>query len=175
MGIGSFVSLIPMACVTTARCRAGYKATDSWRMAIANDAPAGRIDCLDDCVLTLAVPQPAGGGCVARWCSGDQSFGRRRGPGVSAAIQSEVAVLVARGSNEAKGFAGQRFLAAGGMAVPALNTSQPTFGVLGALQDRYAFTDIIDEAVFVEYRQQWFACLLGRGAGRRYLVSRDER
>ena len=32
--------------------------------------------------------------------------------------------------------------------------------MLGALQDR-AFTDMVDEAVFVEHRQQWFACLLG--------------
>ena len=129
--------------------------------AIANDAPAGRIDCLDDCVLTLAVPQLEGslrGGVLVisrSVADGVLEFQRLSG--------SEVAVLVARGgSNEAKGFAGQRFLAGWGMAVPALSHPVLTFGVLGALQDRYAFTDIIDEAVFVEYQQQWFACLLGR-------------
>ncbi|HPE80407.1 MAG TPA: EAL domain-containing protein [Gammaproteobacteria bacterium] len=129
--------------------------------AIANDAPAGRIDCLEDCVLTLAVPQLEGslrGGVLVisrSVADGVLEFQRLSG--------SEVAVLVARGgSNEAKGFAGQRFLAGWGMAVPALSHPVLTFGVLGALQDRYAFTDIIDEAVFVEYQQQWFACLLGR-------------
>ena len=129
--------------------------------AIANDAPVGRIDCMDDCVLTLAVPQLEGslrGGVLVisrSVADGVLEFQRLSG--------SEVAVLVARGgSNEAKGFAGQRFLAGWGMAVPALSHPVLTFGVLGALQDRYAFTDIIDEAVFVEYQQQWFACLLGR-------------
>ncbi|MCB1799348.1 MAG: diguanylate cyclase, partial [Gammaproteobacteria bacterium] len=129
--------------------------------AIANDAPAGRIDCLDDCVLTLAVPQLEGslrGGVLVisrSVADGVLEFQRLSG--------SEVAVLVARGErNEAKGSAGQRFLAGWGMAVPALSHPALTFGVLGALQDRYAFTDIVDEVMFVEHQQQWFACLLGR-------------
>ena len=129
--------------------------------AIANDAPVGRIDCMDDCVLTLAVPQLEGslrGGVLVisrSVADGVLEFQRLSG--------SEVAVLVARGeSNEAKGSAGQRFLAGWGMAVPALSHPALTFGVLGALQDRYAFTDIVDEVMFVEHQQQWFACLLGR-------------
>ena len=129
--------------------------------AIANDAPVGRIDCMDDCVLTLAVPQLEGslrGGVLVisrSVADGVLEFQRLSG--------SEVAVLVARGErNEAKGSAGQRFLAGWGMAVPALSHPALTFGVLGALQDRYAFTDIVDEVMFVEHQQQWFACLLGR-------------
>ena len=129
--------------------------------ALTSDAPVGRMDCLDDCVLTLAVPQLEGalrGGVLVisrSVADGVLEFQRLTG--------SEVAVLVARERRaEEDGFSGQRFLADWGVVVPALSNPDLTFGVLGALQDRYAFTDMVDEAVFVEHRQQWFACLLGR-------------
>lgn len=133
------------------------------RQAAAKDAPRGRIDCLLDCVLTLAIPQLEGslrGGVLVisrSIADGVLEFERLTG--------SDVAVLVEQRATEggAAG-AGQRYLAGWGVAVPALSNPGPTYEVLQKLQSEYAYSDLLDEGVFVKSRGQWFAVLLGHDA-----------
>ncbi|MCG6967657.1 MAG: EAL domain-containing protein [Chromatiaceae bacterium] len=130
------------------------------RRAAASDAPAGRVDCLHDCVLTLAVPQLLGtlrGGVLVvsrSVADGVLEFQRLSG--------SEVAVLAAglpgRGTDERSA---RRYLSGWGVEVPALSHPDLTYGILEALQARYAMSELSHQAAFVEYQGQWFACLLG--------------
>jgi diguanylate cyclase (GGDEF)-like protein len=130
------------------------------KQAARNDAPAGRIDCLHDCVLTLAVPQLEGslrGGVLVisrSVADGILEFQRLSG--------SEVAVLVAQAPSAiAASGPGRRFLSDWRVAVPALSHPDLTYEVLQQLQLQYGYGDLSDEAVFVETQGQWFACLLG--------------
>ena len=143
------------------------------RQAAASDAPVGRLDCLDDCVLTLAVPQLEGalrGGVLVisrSVADGVLEFQRLSG--------SEVAVLVERPPDPAGGAdKADRYLADWGVAVPALSHPGLTMGVLEALQADFRFAELAEDAVFVQHAGQWFACLLGHdqaaGEGTSFMV-----
>ncbi|WP_078118764.1 bifunctional diguanylate cyclase/phosphodiesterase [Thiosocius teredinicola] len=143
------------------------------RQAAETDAPAGRIDCTQNCVLTLAVPQLEGalrGGVLVLSRSiadGILHFQRLSG--------SEVAVLVQQPRQaDSAGQNRQRYLARWQVAVPALSHPAITYDVLQLLQQRYTFDELTDETVFVQLRNQWFACLLGHdraaGEGTAFLV-----
>ena len=143
------------------------------RLAAKTDEPAGRIDCWRDCVLTLAVPQLEGslrGGVLVisrSVAEGVIEFQRLSG--------SEVAVLVARPPSVMEsGGINQRYLRNWRVEVPALSNPQSTFEIMQTLQAEYALEAVEDQAVFVQHRDQWFACLLGRdpaaGADTAFLV-----
>jgi diguanylate cyclase (GGDEF)-like protein len=131
------------------------------QQAAADDAPSGRIDCLHDCVLTLAVPQLEGslrGGVLVisrSIADGVLEFQRLTG--------SDVAVLVAQQSDPAAE-AGRRYLADWGVAVPALSSPELSYEVLQQLQREYAYSDLSSKAAFVESQGQKFAALLGHDA-----------
>lgn len=130
------------------------------QQAMQSDAPAGRIDCLDDCVLTLAVPQLEGslrGGVLVvsrSVADGVLEFQRLSG--------SEIAVLVVKPQARKDGEqTSPRYLADWSVEVPALSHPDLTYGVLQALQRKYDYSTLSRDAVFVESNGQWFACLLG--------------
>ena len=133
------------------------------RQAVETDAPVGRINCQETCVLTLAVPQLEGslrGGVlvISRSVAGGVvEFQRLSG--------SEVAVLVARPPSAIRGRgAAPRYLERWRVDVPALSNPAQTFAVLEALQAAHPFEAMTDQAVFVEHQGQWYASLLGRDA-----------
>jgi diguanylate cyclase (GGDEF)-like protein len=143
------------------------------QQAAASDAPAGRIDCLQDCILTLAVPQLEGvlrGGVLVIGRSvagGVMEFRRLSG--------SQVAVLVERAYGPAGAGVEIRYLDDWRMAVPALSQPDLTYGVLQSLQEKHSFADLAQGMLFVEHRGQWFACLLDHdeaaGEGTSFLVA----
>ena len=143
------------------------------RQAAQIDGPTGWIECVDDCVLTLALPQLEGtlrGGILVLSRSvadGVLEFHRLSG--------SEAAILVvqpARG--EPMAGTARRYLSDWGVDVPALSHPSLTFGVLQALQRNYALAELTQEPAFVEHDGQWYACLLrydeAAGEGTAFLV-----
>ena len=130
------------------------------RRAAETDAPAGRIDCTGECVLTLAVPQLDGrrrGGVLVvsrSVADGILAFQRLSG--------SEVAVLVARPTASATAsVGGSRHLARWSVDVPALSHPDMTLRILGALQQRDTLEELRHEARYIQLGDQWFSCLLG--------------
>lgn len=130
------------------------------RTAAESGEPAGRIDCRDSCVLTLAVPQRKGvlqGGVLVisrSVADGVLEFQRLSG--------SEVAVLVSRLPPPKSRAAQRRYLSRWRVDVPALSNPDQTFAVLSAFERSTALGDLSDKAVFVEHDGQWYAGLAAR-------------
>jgi len=137
------------------------------------DEPKHRIDCLDDCVLTLAVPQLEGslnGGVLV--------ISRSVADGVlefQSLSGSEIAVLVERGPIVDAGSSPTlRYLEEWGVAVPALSHPDLTDPVLEQLQRQHTLAELSHQMVFVESNGRSYASLLGRdeaaGDGISFLV-----
>lgn len=131
------------------------------RSATNNDEPAGRIDCQDGCVLTLAIPQLEGalnGGVLVisrSVADGVVEFRRLSG--------SEVAVLVARPSSlQTEPGAERRYLQRWQVDVPALSNPRQTFATLQAFERAYRLQDIDEQAAFVEHDGRRYIGLVGR-------------
>ena len=143
------------------------------RQAAQTDGPTGWLECVEMCVLTLAVPQLEGflrGGILVLSRSvadGVLEFQRLSG--------SETAVLVVRQSYaRSKSTAPGRYLDDWGVDVPALSHPDLTFDVLKVLQRDYRLQELTREPVFVESKGQWYACLLrydeAAGEGTAFMV-----
>lgn len=143
------------------------------RQALVADAPTGRIDCGQACVLTLALPQLDGdlrGGVLIisrSVADGVLEFNRLS--------NSEVAVLVAvSGPAQPEQREHGRYLAQWGVEVPALSHPERSLKLLRQLERRVALDGLRGQTVFVESDDQWYACLLGydeaAGEGTSFLV-----
>lgn len=135
--------------------------------AIESDGPVGRIECRNDCELSLAVPQLQGalrGGVLVigrQVTDGVIEFQRLSG--------SEIAILVPHAEHSKdRQHNDQRFLRRWQIDVPVLSNPAVSFAILQALQSEHTLARISKDVVYVQHAGAWYACLLGHdlAAGR---------